>query len=129
MKIPTRPPPDGLGVAWAVGALSTGLVVLWGLGLSWHRRQLDIAVYLMGGRGLVDGQLYLVALPHPPHLPFTYPPFAALVFAPLRLSRRVGPRWSGAWSTWWPCSPWWGCRSGPSVPASDASGCSGGPWC
>jgi alpha-1,2-mannosyltransferase len=46
-------------------------------------RQLDIAVYLMGGRNLVDGRLYQVALSQPPHLPFTYPPFAALVFAPL----------------------------------------------
>ncbi|HEV3366027.1 MAG TPA: glycosyltransferase 87 family protein, partial [Acidimicrobiales bacterium] len=55
------------------------------LGLSWHRRQLDIEVYLMGARHLLDGHLYLAALPAPPHLPFTYPPFAALVFAPLNV--------------------------------------------
>ncbi|HEV3132287.1 MAG TPA: glycosyltransferase 87 family protein [Acidimicrobiales bacterium] len=70
-------------VAWIVGAVSTGLVVVAALGLSWHRRQLDIAVYLMGAHHLLDGHLYLAALPAPPHLPFTYPPFAALVFAPL----------------------------------------------
>jgi alpha-1,2-mannosyltransferase len=68
-----------------VGAISTGLVVPWALGLAWHRRQLDIAVYLMGARHLFDGQLYLASLPAPPHLPFTYPPFAALVFTPLTL--------------------------------------------
>ena len=73
------------GAAWAAGVISTGLAVLWAVGLSWHRRQLDIAVYLMGARHLFDGQLYLASLPASPHLPFTYPPFAALVFEPLRV--------------------------------------------
>ena len=50
------------------------------IGLAVNRLQLDMAVYLLGGRNLVNGRLYLVGLPHPPHLPFTYPPFAALVF-------------------------------------------------
>ncbi len=72
-------------LTWVAGAISTGLVVVWALGLSWHRRQLDIAVYLMGASHLVDGRLYLASLPAPPHLPFTYPPFAALVFAPLNV--------------------------------------------
>jgi alpha-1,2-mannosyltransferase len=67
------------------GAVSTALVVVGALGLSWHRRQLDIDVYLMGARHLVDGRLYLAGLPTPPHLPFTYPPFAALVFVPLNV--------------------------------------------
>lgn len=68
---------------WVVGAVSAALASAGGIGLAVNRLQLDMAVYLMGGRNLVDGQLYLVGLPNPPHLPFTYPPFAALVFAPL----------------------------------------------
>ena len=72
-------------LGWIAGVASSGLVVVWALGLSWHRRQLDIAVYLMGARHLVDGKLYHVGLPAAPHLPFTYPPFAAVVFAPLNL--------------------------------------------
>jgi alpha-1,2-mannosyltransferase len=72
-------------MAWIAGAVSTGIVVVAALGLSWHRRQLDLAVYLMGAHHLVDGHLYLAGLPAPPHLPFTYPPFAALVFAPLNI--------------------------------------------
>jgi len=72
-------------LGWIAGALSSGLVVVWALGLSWHRRQLDIAVYLMGARHLLDGKLYHAGLPAAPHLPFTYPPFAAVVFAPLNL--------------------------------------------
>ncbi len=82
--------------AWAVGGISTGLVVLWALGLGWHRPQLDFAVYLMGARHLFDGQLYVASLPTPPHLPFTYPPFAALVFAPLRVFPMTGAQvvWS-----------------------------------
>ncbi len=68
---------------WTVGAVSAALASAGGIGLAVNRLQLDMAVYLMGGRNLVDGRLYLVGLPNPPHLPFTYPPFAALVFAPL----------------------------------------------
>ena len=72
-------------VAWVLGAVSAVVATLGALQLAAERLQLDIAVYLMGAGHLVDGRLYLVALPHPPHLPFTYPPFAALVFFPLHL--------------------------------------------
>ncbi len=68
---------------WAVGVVSAALASAGAIGLAVNRLQLDMAVYLLGGRNLVNGRLYLVGLPHPPHLPFTYPPFAALVFAPL----------------------------------------------
>ncbi len=68
---------------WAAGAVSAALALAGGLSLAVGRLQLDMAVYLMGGRHLVDGRLYLVGLPHAPHLPFTYPPFAALAFAPV----------------------------------------------
>jgi alpha-1,2-mannosyltransferase len=83
-------------LAWVAGVIATGLVVVWALGLAWHRRQLDIAVYLMGARHLLDGKLYLASLPAAPHLPFTYPPFAALVFAPLNTLPMTGAKivWS-----------------------------------
>jgi alpha-1,2-mannosyltransferase len=75
--------PRWVRTAWIVGVVSTGLAGAEALGLAWNRRQLDIAVYLLGARHLFDGRLYLSSLPKPPHLPFTYPPFAALVFIPL----------------------------------------------
>ena len=50
-----------------------------------HVTQLDFAVYALGSHHLVDGTLYSTSLPIPPHLPFTYPPIAALVFVPLGL--------------------------------------------
>lgn len=65
------------------GALSTALCLLRVWTLTWHQQQLDLAVYLLGARHLVDGRLYLVSLGTSPHLPFTYPPFAALFFLPL----------------------------------------------
>jgi alpha-1,2-mannosyltransferase len=68
---------------WIAGLASAVVASIGALRLAIHPLQLDLAVYLLGGRHLVDGQLYLVALPRPPHLPFTYPPFAALLFAPL----------------------------------------------
>ena len=68
---------------WAAGAVSAAIALAGALGLAVGRLQLDMAVYLMGGRHLVDGRLYLVGLPNAPHLPFTYPPVAALAFAPV----------------------------------------------
>ena len=70
-------------VLWVVGIVSAGLATVEAVHQATNRLQLDMAVYLMGGRHLLDGRLYLASLPNPPHLPFTYPPFAALVFAPL----------------------------------------------
>ncbi len=70
-------------VLWVAGVVSASLALIGALSLAIGRLQLDMAVYLLGGRNLVDGRLYLVSLPQPPHLPFTYPPFAALAFAAL----------------------------------------------
>jgi alpha-1,2-mannosyltransferase len=53
--------------------------------VTWDRVQLDFSVYLMGAHHLVDGRLYAAHLPNATHLPFTYPPVAALAFAPLTL--------------------------------------------
>jgi alpha-1,2-mannosyltransferase len=67
---------------WLIGAVSVALAV-WGAVALASVPQLDFSVYVMGARHLVDGRLYEVSLAAVPHLPFTYPPFAALVFAPL----------------------------------------------
>ena len=66
--------------------------------------------------------------PHPPHLPFTYPPFAALVFAPLRLPPVSGPRSSGALINVAALFAlvWLSLRA--ARPGLDVSGCSGGRW-
>ena len=86
-------PAVGTRVAGAsvVGTLSTlwCLVDVWGR--TWNRYQLDLAVYVLGAHHLADGRLYTVSLPVTPHLPFTYPPIAALAFVPLTaLSRQSG---------------------------------------
>ena len=64
---------------------------------TWHRAQLDFAVYLLGAHHLTDSQLYHVGLSYPPHLPFTYPPFAALLFWPLSLG--PAPAAALVWAT------------------------------
>jgi alpha-1,2-mannosyltransferase len=52
------------------------------LGWTYHRRQVDLEVYLMGARHLRDPQLYHLTLSGV-QLPFTYPPFSTLFFWPL----------------------------------------------
>jgi len=78
-----RPSRRELIVLSALGVVSVVWLLGWVWYDSWDRRQLDLAVYLLGAHHLVDGRLYHVGLPYPPYLPFTYPPFAALVFGPL----------------------------------------------
>jgi alpha-1,2-mannosyltransferase len=51
---------------------------------------LDLQVYRMGGRALLDGvPLYEQAYPHD-GLPFTYTPFSAVLFVPLQLAGWTG---------------------------------------
>lgn len=50
---------------------------------TWHRDQLDFAVYMMGAHHLTNSNLYTAGLSYSPHLPYTYPPFSALLFLPL----------------------------------------------
>ncbi len=69
---------------WVVGAVSVALAI-WGAVALASVPQLDFSVYVMGARHLTDGRLYQVSLAVLPHLPFTYPPFAALVFVPMAL--------------------------------------------
>jgi alpha-1,2-mannosyltransferase len=64
--------------------------------VTWDRTQLDLAVYLLGAHHLVDGRLYTTGLSFPPHLPFTYPPVAALGFGPLALLPRQTAQ--GVWA-------------------------------
>jgi len=71
------------GKAITVAATLSLLVALAGsLGWTYHRRQVDIQVYLMGARHLRSAQLYSLYLPGV-HLPFTYPPFSTVFFWPL----------------------------------------------
>ncbi|HEY5305019.1 MAG TPA: glycosyltransferase 87 family protein [Acidimicrobiales bacterium] len=65
------------------------------VGWTWHRRQVDIQVYLMGARHLTSAHLYSLYLPGV-HLPFTYPPFSTLFFWPLTWipSGAAGVVWS-----------------------------------
>lgn len=50
---------------------------------TWHKSQMDLSVYYTGAQHLFDGKLYSVYGGGSAHLPFTYPPFAALFFWPL----------------------------------------------
>jgi hypothetical protein len=82
-------------------ALEVGLVLVVGtVWIAWRLRNLgmpiDLAVYRTGGRHVLDGiDLYVLRSGGPVvgafgrsyelHSPFTYPPFAALLFVPLAL--------------------------------------------
>lgn len=72
------------GSRWVIAALSLVTAVLGSVGWTYHRRQVDFQVYLMGARHLASAQLYSQYLPGV-HLPFTYPPFSTLFFWPLTL--------------------------------------------
>src|SRR5260221_12591603 len=64
---------------WMIGAISAALATLGALYFA-QRRQVDVFVYLNGASHLLSDHLYQIRLSHGPHLPFTYPPFAALFF-------------------------------------------------
>lgn len=81
-------PPALVVAAWLGGAVSVALTI-WGAVALASVPQYDFSVYVMGAHHLADGRLYQVSLPVLPHLPFTYPPFAALVFAPFALAPLV----------------------------------------
>jgi alpha-1,2-mannosyltransferase len=80
-----RPSRRWLLVMSVLSTVSVGWLLGWVWYDTWDRWQLDFAVYVLGAHHLIDGQLYHVGLPYSPYLPFTYPPFAALVFGPLAL--------------------------------------------
>jgi alpha-1,2-mannosyltransferase len=74
---------------WAVGAASVAVTMIRTVTIAATTFEVDLAVYLMGARQTFSGHLYTTYLASPKE-PFTYPPFAALVFMPLRLLPRTG---------------------------------------
>jgi alpha-1,2-mannosyltransferase len=72
------------GIGWAAGVASVALTLYWAIHISSSQPQVDIDVYLMGGAHVLGPHLYNARLPGT-GLRFTYPPFAALPFAPLSL--------------------------------------------
>lgn len=83
-------PPDAVdrpsarpGPGWVLATV-LGAAMVW---LTWHSIRkgiwVDLDVYVAGGRAVLDREdLYAVSVHD---LPFTYPPFAAVVFVPLAL--------------------------------------------
>ena len=70
------------GLAICAGAVSWLFVVH--LGATPSQRLVDLDVYRNAGRSVLDGRDIYAFLSHPPQrLPFTYPPFAALLAVPL----------------------------------------------
>ena len=72
-------------LTWAVLALAGVAVVAHLAPQVVETRALDLGVYRMGGRALLDGAPLYDAIYEVDRLPFTYTPFAAIVFVPLAL--------------------------------------------
>jgi alpha-1,2-mannosyltransferase len=77
-----------LVVAVVAGAVLCAAAVSWlfvvHLGAPPSQRLVDLDVYRDAGRSVLDGRAVYTFLGHPPQrLPFTYPPFAALLAVPL----------------------------------------------
>jgi alpha-1,2-mannosyltransferase len=69
---------------WVPVAISLALSLAYGLFVALHTYEVDLGVYLrLGGRYAFTPHLYSLGLPNTSLL-FTYPPFAALLFAPLQ---------------------------------------------
>jgi alpha-1,2-mannosyltransferase len=66
---------------WVLPILSVVVALAGVTGLALIHRQVDLATYLLGGAHAFDASLFTVTYPQD-HLGFTYPPFAALLFAP-----------------------------------------------
>jgi len=67
---------------WGPALVSLALAVSYGLYIALRTYEVDLGVYLrLGGKYVFTSHLYSFVLPNT-SLPFTYPPFAALLFAP-----------------------------------------------
>ena len=76
------------GWAWPLCSAAIALVSV--TALAAVHRQIDLGTYLLGGAHVLQSDLYRVTY-EPTGLGFTYPPFAALWFAPLaHLPVRLG---------------------------------------
>jgi alpha-1,2-mannosyltransferase len=76
--VPLRP-----RTLWLLGSVSLGLFAAW-LVVMARQQQVDFDVYRMGGQHVLGSGLYSSSLRYETsHLPFTYPPLAALLFWPV----------------------------------------------
>ena len=67
---------------WGLAFLSLAGAITYGFYIALRTYEVDLGVYLrLGGRYIFTSHLYSFVLPNT-SLPFTYPPFAALLFAP-----------------------------------------------
>src|SRR5271169_6243185 len=67
---------------WGPALVSFVAALGYGLYIALRTYEVDLGVYLrLGGRYIFTSHLYSIVLPNT-SLPFTYPPFAALLFAP-----------------------------------------------
>jgi alpha-1,2-mannosyltransferase len=73
--------PRWLLAAICAASVAVSVVAAWRW--TWHRGQLDFAVYMMGAHNLMNAHLYTQGLSYAPYLPYTYPPFSAVLFLPL----------------------------------------------
>ena len=75
-------PPLRRLAGWGPAAASIVAAVGYGLYIALRTYEVDLGVYLrLGGKYIFTSHLYSFVLPNT-SLPFTYPPFAALLFAP-----------------------------------------------
>ncbi len=72
---------------WCVGAVSVAVALARAVHAALVQRQLDLAVYIMGASHIFHGDLYRVTLSGT-RLPFTYPPFASVLFLPFTVLTR-----------------------------------------
>lgn len=79
----SRPAPSRRRLTgWGPALVSFALAVVYGLYIALRTYEVDLGVYLrLGGKYVFTSHLYSFVLPNT-SLPFTYPPFAALLFAP-----------------------------------------------
>jgi alpha-1,2-mannosyltransferase len=88
-----------LGGPWGliVSTLSALFALVNAIGWTIGRRQVDFEVYVMGAHHLTLSSLYTTGLPTWPFLPFTYPPFSAVLFWPLAHAPLLAAEW--IWAT------------------------------
>ena len=83
---------------WIPAAVSLALALAYSLFVALHTYEVDLGVYLrLGGRYIFTPHLYSFAVPNTSLL-FTYPPFAALLFAPWQRLIASVPTVQTAWT-------------------------------
>ncbi len=86
---------------WGPALASFVLAVAYGLYIALRTYEVDLGVYLrLGGKYIFTSHLYSFVLPNT-SLPFTYPPFAALLFAPWQ---RAFPSVGSVQAVWTMCN-------------------------